>query len=477
MTGPGLNDADDAFVARLAEALGPEAVRPPEPRHLEEPRGRRHGRVAAVLTPSSTEAVARAVRLCAEARVGLVPFAGGTGLVGGHTPMEGPLPVLLSLERMNRIREVDLAAGLMVAEAGVILADAHAAAREAGRIFPLWIASEGTARIGGILGANAGGVNVLRYGNARDLCLGVEAVMADGQILHGLSRVLKDNLGYDLRHLLIGSEGTLGVITAATLRLHPAPAETATAWIATRDPEAAVELLGLMRARVGQSLQAFELIGRSGLDFLAETLPQIAQPLAEPPLWSVLAEAGDGPGSQIAERFEAALAEAFEAGLATDALIAQSEAQRATFWTVRESIPEANRRIGSVSSHDVALPPGRIAAFIAEATAAIAALDPGLRINCFGHLGDGNLHFNVFPAAGRPRNDYDDIRPRVKETLHDLVHGYGGSVAAEHGVGRIKVEDVARYADPAKLDAMRAIKRALDPVGILNPGAVLPPER
>lgn len=468
-----LNDADDALLDRLRAALGPSAVRPPEPRHLEEMRGRRQGRAAAVILPASTEETSRAVALCAEARVGIVPFAGGTGLVGGHTPTDGPLPVLLSVERLTRIRELDPVGGILVAEAGVILADAHAAAAAANRLFPLSLASEGSARIGGLIGTNAGGVNVLRYGNARDLCLGVEAVMADGRILHGLRHVLKDNLGYDVARLLVGSEGTLGIVTAASLRLFPRPADTAAAWVSVPSPQAALDLLAALRDRLGQSISAFELIHRTGLDFLAEVLPHVPRPLADPPDWMALVEVADGPGADLGPRLEAALAEAFEVGLATDALIAQNEAQRRTFWTVRETIPEANRLIGSVSSHDVSVPMARIPAFLVEADAAMAALDPTLRINCFGHLGDGNLHYNVFPAAGRARDSYEALREPVKRTLHDLVAAYGGSVAAEHGVGRLKTADLARYGDPTRVALMRAVKAAFDPLGILNPGAVL----
>ena len=468
-----LNDADAGLLDRLAAELGAGDVRPPEPRHLTELRYRRHGRAAAVVTPRSTESVARAVRLCAAARVGIVPFAGGTGLVGGHTPEEGPLPILLSVERLTRIREIDPAGGVLVAEAGAILADVHAAAREAGRLFPLSLASEGSARVGGLVGTNAGGVAVLRYGNMRDLTLGVEAVLPDGSILHGLRHVLKDNLGYDVGRLLVGSEGTLGIVTAASLRLHPIPAETAAAWAPVPSPAAALDLLSALRDRMGQALSAFELIARQGLEFLAEKLPHVAQPFADPPEWSVLVEASDGPGAEIGPRLEAALAEALEAGLALDALIAQNEAQRRAFWTVRETIPEANRAIGAVASHDVSVPIARIPAFLAEADGALAALDPSLRVNCFGHLGDGNLHYNVFPGADRTRSDYDPIRKEVTDAVHGLVAAYGGSVAAEHGVGRIKTADLARYGDPAKVAMMRAIKTALDPLGIMNPGAVL----
>jgi len=468
-----LNPAGPDVLERLDAALGPGAVAAPEPRYLEEPRGRYAGRAAAVLRPASTADVAAAVAICAAARVGIVPYSGGTGLVGGQLLPKGPLPVILSFERMSRIRDLDLVDGVLTAEAGCILADVQAAARDAGRLFPLTLASEGSARIGGLLGTNAGGVNVLRYGNARDLCLGVEAVMADGSVLHGLSRVVKDNMGYDLRHLLIGSEGTLGLITAASLRLHPLPGERATAWVAVASPEAALALFHRLRQALGATVSAFELIGVRGLEFLAEVLPATPQPPAMAGDWRVLVESADAAGAGTAARLEAALAEALAAGTAEDVLIAQSDAQRAVFWGVRETIPEANRLLGAVSSHDISVPPSRLAEFVARAGPAIAALGPELRLNCFGHLGDGNLHYNVFPPRGRDRTSYESLREPVKRTVHDLVHALGGSVGAEHGVGRLKVSDLAHYGDPARLAAMRAIKRALDPLGILNPGAVL----
>jgi FAD/FMN-containing dehydrogenase len=401
-----------------------------------------------VALPRSTPEVARIVGLCAEARVGIVPYGGGTGLVGGQTLIEGPAPLILSLERMTAIRAVDLAAGVIEVEAGAVLTDVQATAEAAGRLFPLSLASEGSARIGGLLATNAGGVNVLRYGNARDLCLGVEAVMADGRVLHGLRRVMKDNLGYDLRHLLIGSEGTLGVLTAASLRLHPRPAESATAWIAVPDPGAALDLLALLRDALGSSVSAFELVHGQGLAFLAETLPQIARPMEPAPEWSILVEAGDGRDARIAERLEAALAEGIERGLVRDALVAQSLAQRQAFWTVRESIPLANRAIGALASHDISVPPAGIAAFLAAADEAVAAATPGCRVNAFGHLGDGNLHYNVFPPHGQSRKDYAASAGAVTEAVHALVHEFGGSVAAEHGVGRLKTGDLVRYGDP-----------------------------
>ena len=461
-----LNPADAAFLDSLPQHL----LRPVAPADVEEPRGRWTGQGGAVAMPRTPEDVAQILRACASARVGVVPRAGGTGLVGGQLMPEGPVPLLLSMERMARIRAVHADEAVIEAEAGVILSDVHAAAEGVGRIFPLTLASQGSARIGGLLGTNAGGVNVLRYGNTRDLVLGVEAVLADGSILHGLKRLRKDNTGYDLRHLLIGSEGTLGIITAASLRLFPRPATEGAALLSVEGPEAALSLLALAEARLPGMISAFELIHRQGLDFLRETLPQVRQPFDEPPEWSVLIDLGLPHGIDPQE----ALVDLVEAAgaLVQDGVIAQSGNQRAELWALRESIPLANRRIGAVSSHDIALPPSLFPAFIAEANAALARIDR-FRINCFGHLGDGNLHYNVFPCPGRSRADHDHQREAVKTCVHDIVHRMGGSVSAEHGIGRLKVKDLERYAEPAKLAAMRAIKTALDPMGILNPGAVL----
>jgi FAD/FMN-containing dehydrogenase len=385
---------------------------------------------------------------------------------------DGPLPLILSLERMNRVREVFPEENVLIAEAGVILADVQAAAQDAGRMFPLSLASEGSCRVGGILGTNAGGVNVLRYGNARDLCLGLEAVLPDGTIWNGLTRLRKDNTGYDLRNLLVGAEGTLGVITAATLKLVPVPAETGTALLHVASPAAALSLLSLARDQIGEGVSAFELMHRTGFDFLTEVVPDLRQPWTQAPEWSVLIDVGLARGldPQVAltDLFEAAV----ERGLVEDGLIAQSKGQAAAFWAMRERIPEANRKIGSVASNDISLPLGRVADFIARAPGALAALGE-FRINCFGHLGDGNLHYNIFPVRGGSRADHAGVAPEVKRVVHDLVQEMGGSFSAEHGVGRAKVGDLERYGDPARLAAMRAIKAALDPLGIMNPGAVL----
>ena len=466
-----LAPADDSFATRAQADLPGGTLRRAEPRYLSEPRGRWHGRAAWVALPRSAEEVAALVRLCGQARVGIVPYGGGTGLVGGQLTETG-LPLILSLERMSAVRGVFAQENVLIAEAGAILADVQRVADQAGRLFPLSLASQGSARIGGLLSSNAGGVNVLRYGNARDLVLGLEAVLPDGQIWHGLKRLRKDNTGYDLRHLLVGAEGTLGVITAAALKLSPRPAATGTALFTVASPDAALTLLAHMRDALGDQVSAFELIGGMGLRFLAEVLPQVRRPFDPAPDWMVLTEIGLAQGQDPARALETVFEQAHDSGLVGDGIVAQSGAQADAFWTVRERIPEANRLIGAVSSHDISLPLGAVSAFITRGDAAIARIGD-FRINCFGHLGDGNLHYNVFPGPGRSRADHDHQRDDIKRVVHDIVHEMGGSVSAEHGIGRLKTGDLLRYGDPAKLAAMRAIKAALDPLGIMNPGAVL----
>jgi len=467
-----LNDADTVFAETLRARVGQDVLKPLEPRYREEPRGRWHGQGAVLAAPRSVEQVAEVVRLAAAARVPVVPYGGGTGLVGGQVVPSGPVPLLLSLERMSAVRAIYPEENVLICEAGTILADVQHAAEEAGRLFPLSLAAEGTARIGGNLATNAGGTGVLRYGNARDLCLGLEAVLPNGEIWHGLGRLRKDNTGYDLRHLLIGSEGTLGVITAASLKLSPRPAENGTAVLAVASPEAALRLLNLARSQIGEMVSAFELIAGQGLRFLQEVLPDIRQPFATPPQWSVLIDVGLPSGLSPTEALETLFGAALEADLVSDGVIAQNETQANAFWSVREHIPEANKRVGSVSSHDISVPLGALPEFITRADELIAGLG-NYRINCFGHVGDGNLHYNVFPPVGVRAADLAGQRGEVQRAVHDLVHEMGGSVSAEHGVGRLKVDDLERYADPAKLHAMRAIKAALDPHGIMNPGAVL----
>ncbi len=469
-----LNAADTTFAEMLATRLPEGTLGPAEPRYLEEPRRRAVTPAAVLARPRSTAEVAEIVRACAEARVGIVPWGGGTGLVLGQVVPEGPAPLILSLKRMSALRGIWPEEGLMTAEAGMTLADVQAAAEAAGRLFPLSLASEGTARIGGNLATNAGGTAVLRYGNARDLCLGVEAVLPDGSVLNGLRRLRKDNTGYDLKDLLVGSEGTLGVITAATLRLFPKPEATGTAIFVVAGPQAALDLLALTQERTAGGVTSFELIHRQGLEFLDETMPEQRQPFAERPEWSVLVEislpSGLAPDMVLAELYEAADGRS----LVTDGVIATGAAQAQTMWDLREALPEGNRRIGAIVSHDIALPLTEIPAFLDRAAADVARVG-SFRVNCFGHLGDGNLHYNIFPPKGGVAADHTPKAAEIQRAIHDLVHEVGGSISAEHGIGRAKRDDLLRYGDPAKLAAMRAIKAALDPHGIMNPGAVLAP--
>jgi len=468
-----LKDADANFAATLTARMPDLWLREADQPYLEEPRGFYHARPSWLAKPSGTDEVAALVKTCAEAGVGIVPYGGGTGLVSGQISTEGPVPLIVSLEKMNSIRATYPDEDTIVAEAGATLAEVQAAAETANRLFPLSYASQDSARIGGALAVNSGGLNVLRYGMARDLCLGIEAVLPNGEVFHGLKRLRKDNTGYDLRHLLIGAEGTLGIITAAALRLTSRPTRIATAFLAADSPEAAIRLLALLRGRAGETVSAFELIHRQALDFLAISNPDLRQPFESPPDWSVLVELGSGDGMDpeavLMEVFETALDE----GLVSDGAIAQSGQQRDDFWTVRETIPHANRMIGSIASHDISLPLSELPGFLTEAEAAIHARMP-VRINAFGHLGDGNLHYNIFPPEGENRSLWRPRAPEVTRLIHDMVVARGGSFSAEHGLGRLKTGELARYGDPAKLQAMRSIKDALDPNGIMNPGAVLP---
>ncbi len=455
----------------LRDTLPDMAFRDDTAPYLTEPRGRWQG-VGMVVAPNDTTQVAQVVRYCNDRRIAIVPYGGGTGLVGGQLMGEGAAPLVLSLERMTAIRATYPSESVLVAEAGAILADVQMAAEEIGRLFPLSLASEGSARIGGLLSTNAGGVNVLRYGNARAQCLGLEVVRPDGTIWNGLSRLRKDNTGYDLRDLMIGAEGTLGIITAAALRLVPQPVGVGAAMMAVPSPKAALDLLALAQDRLGDGISAFEIIHRQGLDFLTEVGPTFRAPFAASPDWMVLIDiglpAGLVPDSALEQLFE----EAAEAGLVTDGVIARSGADRDALWHIRESIPEANRRIGSISSHDISLPLSMVPDFIVEGGKRLARLGD-FRINCFGHLGDGNLHYNVFPKPSESRADYEGSRAAIKGCVHDLTNEMGGSVSAEHGIGRLKVDDLEKYGDPVKLEMMRAIKTAMDPNGIMNPGAVL----
>jgi FAD/FMN-containing dehydrogenase len=466
-----LNAVTSAFEETLRGFLPAAAFKEDSTPYLSEPRGRWAGQ-GFVVAPANTDEVSKVVRACADARIGIVPYSGGTGLVGGQLMPDGPPPVVLSLERMNKIRTVYPSENVLVCDAGTILAHVQQAAEDAGRLFPLSLASEGSARIGGLLSTNAGGVNVLRYGNARAQCLGLEVVRPDGTIWHGLTRLRKDNTGYDLRNLMIGAEGTLGIITGAALKLAPRPVGVGAALMAVTSPAAALDLLALASERIGEGISAFEIMHKQGFDFLAEVGPSIQSPFEVTPEWTVLIDVGLPAGLSPEAALEGVFEAGFEAGLVTDGAIAQSHSQRSAFWQIRETIPEANRRIGSISSHDISIPLSAIPDFINRAAKALADVGE-FRINSFGHLGDGNLHYNVFPTKGKNRTDYEGERTEVKRVVHDLVHSMEGSVSAEHGIGRLKVGDLETYSDPVKFAMLRAIKDALDPLGIMNPGAML----
>jgi FAD/FMN-containing dehydrogenase len=437
-------------------------------------RKRFHGRALAVVRPADTAQVAALLRACATHGAGVVPQGGNTGLVGGGVPDASGTQVLLSLTRLNRVRDIDVTNLTMTVEAGCVLQAVQQAAANAGLMFPLSLAAEGSCTIGGNLATNAGGTQVLRFGNARELCLGLEVVTADGQVWDGLSGLRKDNTGYDLRDLFIGSEGTLGIITAATLKLQPRPAAVGTALAAVASLEHCVALLGLAQARLGAALTGFEAMNRFSLDLVARHFPALPQPLPDAP-WTVLLEQSDSEGeSQARARFESLLEAAVEAGTVGDAVVAESLAQSQSLWHLRESIPLAQSQEGPNIKHDISLPVSAIAAFVARTDAALARAFPGMRLVNFGHLGDGNLHYNVQAPAGSSAQQFMDRHEHAVNTLvYDAVCAVGGSISAEHGVGALKREELAQRKSPVALQLMRAIKHALDPEGRLNPGRVL----
>ena len=440
-------------------------------------RRRWHGRALAVVRPGTPAEVATVVRACADAGVAVVPQGGNTGLVGGGVPDDSGTQVLLSLTRLNRVREVDTANLTITVDAGCVLQAVQQAAADAGLLFPLSLAAEGSATIGGNLATNAGGTQVLRYGNARDLCLGLEVVTPLGELWDGLSGLRKDNTGYDLRDLFVGSEGTLGVITAATLQLFPRPAAVMTALAACDSIDAAVRLLELARTRLGAGLTGCEAMNRLSLDLVSRHFAQLPRPFAgrETPPWTVLLELSDGESEAHArDAFEALLADALDAGVIGDAVVAESLAQSKALWQLRESIPLAQAEEGLNVKHDIALPVSRIAAFVAATDAALAAAFPGVRLVDFGHLGDGNLHYNVQAPDGVDAAAFlRDHEPAVNALVFDAVAAHGGSFSAEHGIGALKRDELARRKSAVALRMMRAIKAALDPQGLMNPGRVL----
>ncbi|KPB02449.1 FAD-binding oxidoreductase [Ahrensia marina] len=441
-------------------------------RYLEDPRDRFHGLSQLVLLPKSTQQVAQIVSLCAKNQIRIVPYSGGTGVVAGQLSTEDQDYVLLSMERMNAIRDLALEDGAIIVEAGCVLADIQSAADEVGMMFPLSMASEGSCQIGGNLATNAGGIQVLRYGNARDLCIGIEAVLPDGSVLSELSPLRKNNTGYDLRHLLIGSEGTLGIITAATLQLKPKNPETTTVFCGISKPEDAVTLLRQLRMELGDVLSAFELLSNIGLQVLQEKFPEERQPLGSAFEWYVLIEAAGDKG--LRDNLEGALGNAFESGLVLDAVIAESYAQQEALWRLREMMPEANRLAGAICNSDTSVPISQIGNFIDKTFAAINAIDPALTVNCYGHVGDGNIHCNVFPPDGMNKQEMLKTQAEkieaIRMCINETTAACHGSISAEHGIGRLKVADLERYGNAAKILAMKQIKSALDPHNIMNPG-------
>jgi FAD/FMN-containing dehydrogenase len=432
------------------------------------------GRAALVVCPATTAEVAAVVSSANDSGIAIVPQGGNTGLVGGQIPSQTGNEIVLSLSRLKRVREVDPAGTYMIAEAGVTLADAQAAAQDAGRLFPLSLPSEGSAQIGGVLATNAGGVGVLAYGNARALTLGLEVVLADGQVWHGLRTLKKDNTGYDLRDLFIGSEGTLGVITAASLKLFPRPAEQAAALAAFNSIDHVAQFFQLAEARAHATLTAFEFMSAFTLDLVTRHIPNSRLPLKQAAPWYVLLEvSGSEADGAAAASLERLLAEAAERGIVADAVVAGSLAQKKALWRLRETASEAQKPEGGSIKHDISVPVARIPEFLATAATAVEAVCPGARPVVFGHYGDGNVHFNVTQPAGMDKARYLALWQRMTEAVHDVVGRLGGSISAEHGIGQMKRDELKRFKSPIELELMRKIKTALDPKGILNPGKLL----
>ncbi|UWQ15376.1 FAD-binding oxidoreductase [Aliiroseovarius sp. M344] len=467
----------EATLDKLKKVVGEGDWRPSSEaaRYFEDPRGRFTGQACLIVMPETTEEVSRIVRICNEERLGLIPYGGGTGVVAGQLSPDSGNAIILSLERMNRIRQVMPEDFALVAEAGCILENIHAAASEHGLVYPLSMASKGSCTVGGNLATNAGGIQVLRHGNARDLCLGVEAVLPSGDVISELRPLRKNNTGYDLRHLLAGSEGTLGIITAATLVLKPQDPETVTALCASPSLNGALRLFQQLRKDLGESLSGIELLSNFGIDLVTQHFPNLKNPIGQVCDWYLLVEVGGQAG--LTDRVQASLASCMEKGLLPDAVVASSEAQRAGLWDLRENTPEANRMTGAICNSDTSVPLSLIDRFITKTHEAVMGLNPGLRINSYGHVGDGNIHHNVFPPEGVEKADFVAANPAIieliRETINEVTEDCGGSISAEHGIGRLKINDLNRYSGRAKLDAIRTIKDALDPNNIMNPGALV----
>ena len=467
------------LLRRLAERLGPKGYSD-DPADLEpwlaDWRGRYHGRASAMLSPANVEEVAAVVSLCAEAGVPLVPQGGNTSMVGGATPDSSGNALILSLRRMNAVRSLDREANLAVCEAGVVLETLHQSALKFGRRFPLSLAAKGSATIGGLISTNAGGTQVLRFGTMRSLVQGIEAVLPDGSIFNGLSPLKKDNRGYNLTQLLIGAEGTLGIVTAASLKLVPAIGSRVVAWAGLASAADALRLLRHFEAAIGDVVESFELVPRTALDLVLAHVPGTRAPLSDPAPWNVLIEAVSPIAAASPEKpLYGALQSALELGIIEDVAIASSEAQAEDLWRLRETISEAERHHGPAAKHDISVTVEQMPGFMTAAAAEVEERFPGTQVVAFGHLGDGNVHFNVGAPVGAGPEWLDGEGGQVTVLVHDLVTAAGGSISAEHGIGQMKLGELARLADPARIAAMQAIKRALDPANIMNPGKLVPP--
>lgn len=441
---------------------------------LRERRELYHGQTAAVVRPANVEEVSRLMQIASETGTPIVPQGGNTGLVGGQIPSASGEEILLSLSRLNRVRTVDAANNTLTAEAGLTLAAVQASAEKTGRLFPLSLASEGSCQLGGVLATNAGGTAVLRYGNARDLVLGLEVVLADGRIWSSLSGLRKDNTGYDLKQLFIGSEGTLGIITAATLKLFPQPRAVETALVGLSDVDAAISLLRLAEEETGGLVTAFELMPRIGMDFILRHVEGAREALARTYPWYALIELHSGDKDRrLAQVLEEMLASALEKGLIKDAAIARSAQQRTDFWAMRENLSDVQRLEGGSIKHDVSVPISSMSKFIMRASAAVEKEMPGIRVVAFGHIGDGNVHFNLSQPLNADKQSYLAHWGKMNEIVHGIVREFGGSISAEHGIGRLKRDEIARTKPAVDMELMRSLKKALDPQNLLNPGKVL----
>ncbi|HTY94217.1 MAG TPA: FAD-binding oxidoreductase [Steroidobacteraceae bacterium] len=469
--------ASSQAVARLTTLLGADSVHTDAGELgplLVDHRGLYHGTAAALILPRSVEQVAATLAFCNDNHIGVVPQGGNTSYCGGATPDASGSQVIVSLSRLNRVREVDARNFSLTAEAGCVLARVQRAAADAELLFPLSLGSEGSCQIGGNLATNAGGTSVLRYGMMRDLVLGLEVVLADGRVLNALSGLRKDNTGYDVKSLFLGAEGTLGIITAATLKLFPAVRSVATAFVAVSTVESAVELLGRLRAHSGECVSSFELIPRLAVDLCLQHIRATADPLPGRHDWYVLCELTSPRAEEPLDTIlEEVLAEAHGSGLVRDAAIAQSGREAAGFWSLRHEIPRAQRLDGASLKHDISVPVGALPRFVERAAAWVSEHVPEGRLVAYGHVGDGNLHFNLNQDPLVPEQAFLARAAEVQRAIHDLVHDFGGSFSAEHGIGQLKVAELERYASPVELDLMRTIKKALDPNGIMNPGKVL----